>query len=126
LASVPDSKKSSTDIFNSESKLKILLVDDSKIIRVAVSRILSGQFELLEAVDGEEAWNLLSTDHSIDLLITDIEMPRLDGYGLVERLRAAENPLQLRNLPVMVLRARLRRHRLCHQAIRHQSNYRAR
>jgi len=76
LASVPDSKKSSTDIFNSESKLKILLVDDSKIIRVAVSRILSGQFELLEAVDGEEAWNLLSTDHSIDLLITDIEMPR--------------------------------------------------
>ncbi len=103
MASVPDSKKSSTDNFNTESKLKILLVDDSKIIRVAVSRILSSQFELLEAVDGEEAWNLLSTNNSIDLLITDIEMPRLNGYGLVERLRAPENPLSLRNLPVMVL-----------------------
>ncbi len=102
-ARVPDSTDFSTGNSNIENRLRILLADDSKIIRVAVKRILSNQFELLEAGDGEQAWDHLSTDDSIDLLITDIVMPRLDGYSLIKRLRASENPLHLRSLPIMVL-----------------------
>ncbi|MEM7292489.1 MAG: response regulator [Pseudomonadota bacterium] len=86
-----------------ENKLRILLADDSRIIRVAVQRILTEEFELQEAENGEEAWNILSEDDSIDVLLTDLDMPKLDGYGLIERLRASENPMRLRNLPVMVL-----------------------
>ena len=103
MTSVTDSVDFSTDNSDTENKLRILLAEDSNIVRVAIKRILSNQFELLEAGNGELAWNQLSTDDSIDLLITDIAMPGLDGYGLIERLRASENPLHLRSLPIMVL-----------------------
>ena len=103
MSSVTDSTDISTDNSEANEKLKILLADDSRIIRVAVKRILTDKFELVEAVDGEEAWSSLTTDESIDVLLTDLYMPNLDGYGLIERLRAPENPIHLRNLPVMVL-----------------------
>lgn len=83
-------------------KPHLLVVDDSRVIRKAVAKILGEDFVLLEAEDGEAAWERLTTDERIAVMVTDIDMPRLDGYGLLCRLRAAEAP-RLRELPVIVI-----------------------
>ena len=87
---------------NSGSKPHVLVADDSKVIRRAVSKILGNDFELVEAEDGESAWDRLDRDTSIEVLMTDIEMPRLDGYGLICRVRAADHG-RLRDLPIIVI-----------------------
>lgn len=84
-------------------RLRILLADDSRIIRVAVRRILEDKVELLEASDGEEAWQALLEDDGIDVLLTDLGMPKLNGYELIERVRDPQNSRRLRTLPIIVL-----------------------
>lgn len=78
---------------------KILIVDDSKTMRDMVSFTLSGAgFHVTEAEDGLQALNALST--RFDLVITDLNMPNLDGFGLIEQLRA--NPAY-KYTPILML-----------------------
>jgi two-component system chemotaxis sensor kinase CheA len=58
-------------------------------------------YTVIEAKDGLDAWNLLE-EHgtSISLVVTDIEMPNLDGFGLAERIKSDE---RYRHLPVIAL-----------------------
>ncbi len=84
------------------NRVPILVVDDSRVIRKAVEKILGGDFEILEAEDGEAGWERLAQDGRIEVLITDIMMPRLDGYGLICRVRAADTP-RLRDLPIIAV-----------------------
>jgi DNA-binding NtrC family response regulator len=66
----------------------ILLVDDEERYREHIARVLTkAGYEVLEAGDGIEALSLLEKSQ-IDLVISDILMPRLNGYTLVARLRA--------------------------------------
>ncbi len=81
---------------------RVLVVDDSLVIRKAIEKHLKADFDVLLADNGEAAWEIISGDHGIKVLITDIEMPRLDGYGLICRIRAAEEP-QVRGLPVIAI-----------------------
>ena len=81
---------------------RILMVDDSRVMRKAFGKILSEEYDMLEAEDGEAGWAILSTDDSIQLLISDIEMPELDGFGLLERVRTSGDP-RLENLPVIFI-----------------------
>lgn len=68
---------------------KILAVDDSKTMREMVSVTLKGAgYEVVEAVDGEDALQVVGKHPKLDLIITDLNMPKLDGFGLIERLRA--------------------------------------
>ncbi|TAM45453.1 MAG: diguanylate cyclase [Gammaproteobacteria bacterium] len=83
-------------------RVRILVVDDSRVIRKAVEKILGGDFEITEAEDGEAGWERLAQDETIEVLITDIMMPRLDGYGLICRVRAADTP-RLRDLPIIAI-----------------------
>ena len=63
----------------------ILLVEDEAIPRYAFARILRGEgHEVKEAANGEEALELLG-QHQIDLVITDLVMPHLDGFALVSQ-----------------------------------------
>jgi len=80
----------------------ILLVEDSKTTLRLLSKPLSERYSLLIARDGEDAWELLETHPEIELVITDIVMPRLSGHDLLVRIRASEN-LQIRNLPVIII-----------------------
>jgi two-component system chemotaxis sensor kinase CheA len=81
-------------------RLKVLLVDDSPIARAteaALVRALGHQVE--EAVDGEEGYAKASAG-DFDIILTDIQMPRLDGIGLARRLRADPHTAKT---PVVVL-----------------------
>lgn len=84
------------------TKPRVLVVDDSRVIRIAARKILKDEFEPLEAGDGEEAWELLNKDPEIALVMSDLSMPYLDGMGLLQRLRSAETE-RLRNMPVIIV-----------------------
>ena len=80
--------------------LTIMTVDDSPSMRMLLRAALGDLgYTVVEAEDGMEALDRIGGADP-DLLITDINMPNLDGFGLIERLRArAEH----RNLPILVL-----------------------
>jgi diguanylate cyclase (GGDEF)-like protein len=81
---------------------RVLIVDDSRFVRTTFNRILSASFAVLEESDGEAGWTALQKDTSIGMLFTDLDMPKLDGYGLIERLRASGDA-RLVKLPVVVI-----------------------
>lgn len=84
------------------TKQRLLIVDDSKVIRVTARKILQDHFETVEAVDGENAWELLNSDGPFSLVVSDLTMPNLDGFGLLNRIRSCNLP-QIKNLPVIVI-----------------------
>jgi diguanylate cyclase (GGDEF)-like protein len=81
---------------------RILVVDDSRMVRASILKNVRGRFEAREEVDGEAGWEALLVDPSIDLVLTDIGMPRLDGFGLLERIRASR-VARVRDLPVVII-----------------------
>ena len=83
-------------------KVRVLVADDSRIIHKAISKILSSEFELIEAEDGETAWEQLLKDDSIQVLVSDIQMPKLDGYSLICRIRATDTE-RVRSIPIIVI-----------------------
>ena len=86
----------------SGKKQRLLIVDDSKVIRVTARKILQNHFETVEAVDGENAWEVLSNEEPFSLVVSDLTMPELDGYGLLERIRGSHIP-HLQNIPVIII-----------------------
>jgi two-component system, chemotaxis family, chemotaxis protein CheY len=79
---------------------RVLTVDDSKTMRDMVSFTLKGAgYEVVEAEDGVQALSMLSKT-SVDLVITDINMPNMDGVTLVTRLRAQPSN---KSLPILIL-----------------------
>lgn len=74
----------------SKQQLGILLAEDSDFFRSQVKRFISeAGYDVYEAPDGEKAWEVLITNlDSIHLVVTDIEMPILDGLGLTSRIRS--------------------------------------
>ena len=64
-----------------------MVVDDTASVRLLVTTILNtGPYQTLQAADGIEALRIASANH-IDLLITDVEMPRMGGLDLVKLLK---------------------------------------
>lgn len=83
-------------------KPRILIADDSRIVRATLIKHIEGMFEFREALDGEQAWEMLLIDPSIRVVISDLTMPKLDGYGLLQRVRASKIS-RIRNMPVVVV-----------------------
>lgn len=82
----------------------VLVVDDSRMVRESLGRTLEGQgYRVAKAVDGQDALEQLQSG-GFDLVVSDVEMPRLDGFNLVRRLRALDQPLA--SLPVLILSSR--------------------
>jgi diguanylate cyclase (GGDEF)-like protein len=68
--------------------IKILIVDDSRFFRVVLGRLLRvHQYEVLEAVDGEDGLKQLEAHRDIRLVVTDYNMPGMDGFAFIKRLR---------------------------------------
>src|SRR4030066_135784 len=85
-----------------QTRPRVLVADDSRVIRMAIKKILGADYDLVEVEDGESAWDRIRADSEIQALVTDIEMPNVDGYELICRIRGAEET-RLRELPVIVI-----------------------
>jgi chemosensory pili system protein ChpA (sensor histidine kinase/response regulator) len=86
----------------------ILLVDDSKMVRIKTSRLLEAHgFQVVLAADGLEALARLDTCEPA-LVITDVDMPHMDGFALVNRLRSNAATA---HLPVAMITSAEERHR---------------
>lgn len=83
-------------------KPKLLIVDDSATIRATLSRAVGDEFDSIEATNGKEALRLLTDDDEIDLVVTDLAMPELDGFGLIMHMRSSDSA-RLNNMPVIVV-----------------------
>ena len=84
-------------------KSRILLVDDEPGLRTAVKTFLEDEgFEIFIAVDGEDGWEKAQTVFP-DLIISDVMMPRANGYALLEKIREDE---KLGGTPVIFLTAK--------------------
>jgi two-component system, chemotaxis family, chemotaxis protein CheY len=67
---------------------RILTIDDSKTMRDMLRlTLVDAGYDVLQAVDGQDGLNVLSKQR-VDVVITDINMPKLDGYGVIRHLRA--------------------------------------
>lgn len=90
------------DAESPERKPRILVVEDSVTSRGLLKTILeSAGYDVATATDGMEGWNQLRQS-PFDLLVSDIEMPRMDGFALTERIR---NDRHFRDLPVVLVTA---------------------
>lgn len=88
-----------SEIKDMAKKRKILIVDDEADIRDMVEQLLAEQFTVLKAPDGEAGFKVARAELP-DLIILDISMPKLDGFGLCEQLRTNAST---RDIPIIML-----------------------
>ncbi|WP_229223469.1 ATP-binding protein [Duganella sp. sic0402] len=81
---------------------RILIADDNNDMRAYLKSLLDPHADVIVSADGEAAFERLQHE-PCDLLLSDVMMPRLDGFGLIARIRADET---LRRLPIILLSAR--------------------
>jgi PleD family two-component response regulator len=104
----PARKPAAPTVLKTAAQTLVLLVDDSKMVRVKSSRLLaSHEFQVVTAVDGVDALKQLE-QCCPDLIITDVDMPEMDGFGLVNALRG--NP-RTQHIPLVMITSAEDRHR---------------
>lgn len=78
---------------------KIMIVDDSKTIRQQVSFTLTkGGYQVVEAEDGQDGLEKLKANQDVAMIISDVNMPNMNGLEMVEKLKAVGN-----TVPVIML-----------------------
>lgn len=90
------------DTIGNNGQHTVLLADDNTDMREYVQRLLSDQFNVITAIDGEDAYTKMLR-HKPDLLLADVMMPKLDGFGLLKKVR---NHPEVQHIPVIFLSAR--------------------
>jgi PleD family two-component response regulator len=84
------------------SKVKVLIIDDSATTRKLILKYLGESYDCLEASNGEEGWNALLNDSSISLVFADMHMPVLNGMLLLKRIRESDVE-RISNIPVIII-----------------------
>ncbi len=84
----------------SGARARVLVVDDSKLMRKAAHKMLGDEFDVVTGDDGVDAWAQIQQDPGIQVVFTDLNMPRMDGISLTRRLR--ENP-KFQSTPILIL-----------------------
>ncbi len=79
---------------------KVLVIEDDIPLCWLLEKILHGKYEVMVMNDGMEAWSWLSDGNQPDLIISDIQLPSIDGIELLENL---SNSLLFKNIPVIIL-----------------------
>ena len=94
LLAISDTKK------EEKRTKKVLVVDDSMTVREVERKILQNNgYEVVLAVDGIDGWNTIHREE-FDLVISDIDMPRMNGIDLVKRIK---NDSKYKTIPVMIV-----------------------
>jgi two-component system chemotaxis response regulator CheY len=79
----------------------VLVVDDSKTIRNLVAFVLKSEgFKVTTAEDGLDAIEKLYNIEAVDLIVTDVNMPRMDGFTFIKNIRAQD---EYKDIPIIVL-----------------------
>ena len=94
-----------TVIASNEKQPLLLIVEDNHDLRAFIRSQLEENYEVLEAADGEAGWDL-AEEHLPDLIISDVMMPRLNGFDLCERLKTNE---KTNHIPIILLPAKASR-----------------
>lgn len=81
---------------------RILIVDDSRMVRMTLIKRIRDNYDFREEADGEAGWQALVLDPTIQLVISDLSMPVLDGFGLLRRIRASKLT-RIRDIPVLMI-----------------------
>ena len=87
---------------DNEQLIRIMSVDDSRLMRKSVARILKGLNDVVEAEHGEDAWEMLQKDKTIKIICCDLSMPVMDGFGFLELVRNSEDE-RIKNIPVIIV-----------------------
>ena len=105
----PKSVKDSTiTLSSSKAKMpKLMIVEDNVEVQGFLQQLLATNYEVITFDNGQEALDFLMANKNkslaVDLILSDINMPRLDGYGLIEALKKEE---QWQQIPLIMLTAR--------------------
>jgi PleD family two-component response regulator len=83
-------------------KPRVLIADDSRIVRASIVQHIRDRFDIREVTDGEAAWQAILLDSSIRVVITDLTMPKVDGFELLNRVRSSKVQ-RIRELPIVVI-----------------------
>ena len=79
---------------------RILTIDDSKTMRdMLMLTLADAGFDVLQAVDGQDGLDVLGKER-VDVVITDINMPRMDGYEVIRQMRSSS---EFKTVPILVL-----------------------
>jgi two-component system, chemotaxis family, response regulator WspR len=81
---------------------RILLADESEISAAVIARHLEGKFEILHCRDGTDAWHLLDNTPAIEVVIIDMQLPRLSARELLAKIRTS-TATRLREVPVLAM-----------------------
>jgi len=87
------------------SKIKVLIIDDSATTRSLIQKYLVESYDCLEASNGEAGWDVLLNDTSISLVFADMHMPVLNGMLLLKRIRESDIE-RISNIPVIIITGR--------------------
>lgn len=87
----------------SGDKPLVLLVEDNEELLEVIARMLSARCSVLKASNGEEAWNTLMVEKDIDIVVSDVMMPVMDGIALCNKIKST---FETASLPVILLTAR--------------------
>ncbi|MEM7179834.1 MAG: hybrid sensor histidine kinase/response regulator [Spirochaetota bacterium] len=102
LRKKPEPETGSRKEYREEKKAKILIAEDSKTIRTQIKRILETEnYSVETAVDGREALEKIQM-HPYSLLLTDVEMPNLNGFQLTKALRSHSQE-DIKEIPIVIL-----------------------
>ena len=83
-------------------KAELLVVDDSKVIRLAAKKMLMNDYVVHLAEDGSIGWKMLQQNSNISVVFTDLNMPNLDGMQLLGNIRNSSDD-HVANLPVIIM-----------------------
>lgn len=83
-------------------KPEVIVVDDSKVIRLAARKMLGSDYTIHLAEDGLVGWEMLQQNSAISVVFTDLSMPNLNGMELLNNIRSSSDD-HIANLPVIIM-----------------------
>ena len=90
------------DVDGDDGRFSVLVVEDNRDLRVFLQNSLCRSYKVYVAANGEEGW-AQTLEYMPDIVITDLMMPELDGFGLIERIKADSTTC---HIPIVVLTAK--------------------